>query len=84
MKKNDSSVENTEKIDVSEITPKSRKAKKKKYLNPILFWVIAYIAAIVFVSIFYNMPMFPHKWTWYALAVLAVILTGLYLLTKWK
>lgn len=84
MKKNDSSVENTEKIDVSEITSKSRKAKKKKYLNPILFWFITYIAAIVFVSIFYNMPMFPHKWTWYTLAVLAVILTGLYLLTKWK
>lgn len=84
MKKNDSSMENTEKIDVSEITSKSRNTKKKKYLNPILFWFITYIAAIVFVSIFYNMPMFPHKWTWYALAVLAVILTGLYLLTKWK
>ena len=84
MKKNDSSVENTEKIDVSEITSKSRKSKKKKALNPILFWFIAYIAAIVFVSIFYNMPMFPHKWTWYALAVLTVILVGLYLLTKWK
>ncbi|MGM9919110.1 MAG: hypothetical protein ACI316_07415, partial [Lactimicrobium massiliense] len=84
MKKNDSSMENTEKIDVSEITSKSRKTKKKKYLNPILFWFITYIAAIVFVSIFYNMPMFPHKWTWYALAVLAVILTGLYLLTQWK
>lgn len=84
MKKNDSSMENTEKIDVSEITPKSRKAKKKKYLNPILFWFIAYIAAIVFVSIFYNMPMFPRKWTWYALAVLTVVLTALYLLTKWK
>ena len=84
MKKNDSSMENTEKIDVSEITSKSRNTKKKKYLNPILFWFIAYIAAIVFVSIFYNMPMFPRKWTWYALAVLAVILTGLYLLTKWK
>ncbi|MDD6675062.1 MAG: LCP family protein [Lactimicrobium massiliense] len=84
MKKNDSSMENTEKIDVSEITSKSRKSKKKKTLNPILFWFITYIAAIVFVSIFYNMPMFPHKWTWYALAVLAVILTGLYLLTKWK
>ncbi|MDD6229595.1 MAG: LCP family protein [Lactimicrobium massiliense] len=84
MRNNDSSVENTEKIDVSEITSKSRKSKKKKTLNPILFWFITYIAAIVFVSIFYNMPMFPHKWTWYALAVLAVILTGLYLLTKWK
>ena len=84
MKKNDSSMENTEKIDVSEITSKSRKSKKKKTLNPILFWFITYIAAIIFVSIFYNMPMFPHKWTWYALAVLAVILTGLYLLTKWK
>lgn len=84
MKKNDSSMENTEKIDVSEITSKSRKAKKKKYLNPILFWFIAYIAAIVFVSIFYNMPMFPRKWTWYALAVLTVVLTALYLLTKWK
>ena len=84
MRNNDSSMENTEKIDVSEITSKSRKTKKKKYLNPILFWFIAYIAAIVFVSIFYNMPMFPRKWTWYALAVLTVVLVALYLLTKWK
>ena len=84
MKKNDSSVEHTEKIDVSEITSKSRKSKKKKVINPVLFWFIAYIAAIVFVSIFYNMPMFPRKWTWYVLAVLTVVLVGLYLLTKWK
>lgn len=84
MKKNDSSAENTEKIDVSEITSKNHKSKKKKYLNPILFWFITYIAAIVFVSIFYNMPMFPRKWTWYALAVLTVILVALYLLTKWR
>lgn len=84
MKKNDSSMENTEQIDVSEIKDKSRKSKKKKYLNPILFWCVAYISAIVFVSIFYNMPMFPRKWTWYALAALTVVLVALYLLTKWK
>lgn len=84
MKKNESSAENTEKIDVSEIRSKNRISKKKKYLNPILFWFIAYIAAIVFVSIFYNMPMFPRKWTWYALAVLTIILVALYLFTKWK
>lgn len=84
MKKNDSSMENTEQIDVSEIKDKSRKSKKKKYLNPILFWCVAYISAIVFVSIFYNMPMFPRKWTWYALAALTIVLVALYLLTKWK
>lgn len=83
MKKNNSSVENTEKLDVTEITSMKPK-KKKKTLNPILFWFPAYLAGIVFVSIFYNMPMFPRKWSWYALGILAVVLTGLYLLTKWR
>ena len=83
MKKSDSSAENTEKLDVSEITSVKSKKKKKKF-NPILFWIPAYIAAIVFVSIFYNMPMFPRRWTWYSLAVLTIILAALYVLTRWK
>ena len=83
MKKSDSSAEHTEKLDVSEITS-VKSNKKKKKLNPILFWIPAYIAAIVFVSIFYNMPMFPRRWTWYSLAVLTIILAALYVLTRWK
>lgn len=49
-----------------------------------LFWVPLYIACIILVSIFWNMPMFPRKWSYYLIAVLAVLAAGMYALSRWK
>lgn len=84
MKKQDISVQNTEKIDMTENRSPRNDDHKKKILNPILFWFPAYLAAIIFASIFWNMPMFPHKWSWYVIGGLTVLLVLLYVLTKWK
>ena len=84
MKKHDVSAQNTEKIGITGVAPQHHGGHKKKTLNPVLFWFPAYLASILFASIFWNMPMFPNKWSWYVIGVLTVLMVLLYVLTKWK
>ena len=73
----------TEQIEViDEIKPMK---KPKKHLNPLIYWGIFVVSAIVFTVIFYLMPMFPNKWAIFAGIVLLAIAIGMFLLTKeWK
>ena len=57
---------------------------RKRKLNPLLFWIPLYIAAIALVSVFWNMPMFPRKWSYILMAVLVGILGITYGLSHHK
>ena len=57
---------------------------KKRKLNPLLFWIPLYIAAIALVSVFWNMPMFPRRWSYILMAVLVGILGITYGLSHHK
>ncbi len=57
---------------------------KKRKLNPLLFWIPLYIAAIALVSVFWNMPMFPRRWSYILMAILVGILGVTYGLSHHK
>lgn len=57
---------------------------KKRKLNPLLFWIPLYIAAIALVSVFWNMPMFPRRWSYILMAILVGILGITYGLSHHK
>lgn len=61
-----------------------RKNKRRRHLNPMLFWIPLYISSIVLVSVFWNMPMFPRKWIYYLIAGLTLLAGGMYALSRWK
>lgn len=54
--------------------------KKKRRLSSQFFWVILVVAAVIFFISFFRQPMFPRKWAWFLLAVLAglLVLTGIF------
>ena len=68
--------------DVPAVPPEKvpNKKKKKRRLSSQFFWVILAIAAVVFFISFLRQPMFPKKWSWFLLAVLAgiLVLTGIF------
>ena len=53
--------------------------KRKRHISPMFLWVLVFAAAAVFFAVFWAMPMFPRKWSWYLLAVLTavVVLSGI-------
>jgi len=51
-----------------------KKVKQKRHVNPMFLWLLAFFACVLFFITFWNMPMFPRKWSWYVLGVLALLL----------
>lgn len=58
--------------------------RNNKKNNSMLFWISGYIMAIVFISIFWNMPMIPQRWSYYAIIVIGVLLFITYTFAKHK
>jgi len=51
-----------------------KKVKQKRHVNPMFLWLLAFFACVLFFLTFWNMPMFPRKWSWYVLVVLLLLL----------
>lgn len=70
--------EKTQELPV--VSDKKNKKKKKRKLSSEFFWAVLAIAAVVFFISFFRQPMFPRKWSWVLLAVLAgvLLLTGIF------
>jgi len=59
-----------------------KKKRKKRYISARFLWLILFLASIVFAITFWRMPMFPTKWKFIVVLVLAVIDWLTFLLTS--
>lgn len=55
--------------------------KKKKRINPLVYWFVLLVAAIAFLVMFFMLPMFPMKWKIIVAAIVAVLVLIMFMLS---